>query len=59
MDVSTGENIITAAGAAVLRYHKNCDSSKIAAEYKNGELKISIPKMEAKEPKKAKSISIN
>jgi len=38
---------------------QNCDSSKIVAEYKNGELKISIPKMEAKEPKKTKSISIN
>ena len=37
---------------------QNCDSSKIAAEYKNGELKINIPKMEAKEPKKTKSISI-
>jgi HSP20 family protein len=38
---------------------ENCNSSKIAAEYKSGELKISIPKMETKEPKKAKSISVN
>ncbi len=38
---------------------ENCDSSKINAEYKNGELKIAIPKMEIKVPKKTKSISVN
>ena len=38
---------------------ENCDFSKIDAEYKNGELKISIPKVEVKEPKKTKSISVN
>lgn len=38
---------------------ENCDTGKINAEYKNGELKIVIPKMEVKEPKKVKSISIN
>lgn len=38
---------------------ENCNFSKIEAEYKNGELKILIPKMEVKEPKKIKSISIN
>ena len=38
---------------------ENCNSGKIAAEYKNGELKIAIPKVETKEPKKAKSISVN
>jgi len=38
---------------------ENCNSGKIAAEYKNGELKIAIPKMETKEPKKTKSISVN
>ena len=37
---------------------ENCDLSKIDAEYKNGELKVVIPKMQLKEPKKAKSISI-
>ena len=36
-----------------------CNFNKIEAEYKNGELKIFIPKMEVKEPKKIKSISIN
>jgi HSP20 family molecular chaperone IbpA len=29
------------------------------AEYKNGELKIVIPKLEIKEPKKVKKISVN
>ncbi len=38
---------------------ENCDTGKIDAEYKNGELKILIPKMEVKEPKKMKSISVN
>jgi HSP20 family protein len=38
---------------------ENCDYGKIDAEYKNGELKIVIPKMEVKEPKKTKSISVN
>jgi len=38
---------------------ENCNFNKIEAEYKNGELKIMIPKMEIKEPKKIKSISIN
>ena len=38
---------------------ENCDSGKIDAEYKNGELKILIPKIEIKEPKKTKSISVN
>ena len=46
MDVLTAVNITTAAG-------------KIDAEYKNGELKIFIPKLEVKEPKKVKSISVN
>ena len=38
---------------------ENCNSGKINAEYKNGELKIVIPKMEIKEPKRVKTISIN
>ena len=38
---------------------ENCDTGKINAEYKNGELKIMIPKMEVKEPKKVKNISVN
>lgn len=38
---------------------ENCDYSNIEAEYKNGELKILIPKMEVKEPKKTKSIAVN
>ena len=38
---------------------ENCDAGKINAEYKNGELKIMIPKMEVKEPKKVKNISVN
>ena len=38
---------------------ENCDAGKINAEYKNGELKIVIPKMEVKEPKKVKHISVN
>ncbi len=38
---------------------ENCDLTKINAEYKNGELKIFIPKREVKEPKKVKTISVN
>lgn len=38
---------------------ENCNYGKIEAEYKNGELKIIIPKMEVKEPKKVKNISVN
>ena len=38
---------------------ENCNFNQIEAEYKNGELKVMIPKMEIKEPKKIKSISIN
>lgn len=38
---------------------ENCNTGKIDAEYKNGELKIVIPKMEVKEPRKVKHISIN
>jgi len=38
---------------------ENCDFGKIDAEYKNGELKIVIPKVEVKEPKKMKTISVN
>lgn len=38
---------------------ENCNYGKIEAEYKNGELKIVIPKLEVKEPKKIKTISVN
>ncbi len=38
---------------------ENCNYSKIDAAYKNGELLISIPKMEIKEPKKVKSITVS
>ena len=38
---------------------ENCNYGKIDAEYKNGELKIIIPKTEVKEPKKVKSIAVN
>lgn len=38
---------------------ENCNTAKIDAGYKNGELKIVIPKIEVKEPKKVKSISVN
>ena len=38
---------------------ENCDFGKINAEYKNGELKVVIPKMQVKEPKKGKSISVS
>jgi HSP20 family protein len=38
---------------------ENCNYGKIDAQYKNGELKIVIPKMEVKEPKKVNRISVN
>ena len=38
---------------------ENCGAGKINAEYKNGELRIVIPKMEIKEPKKVKNISVS
>ena len=38
---------------------ENCNAGKILAEYKNGELKIMLPKMEVKEPKRVKHISVN
>lgn len=38
---------------------ENCNAGKIEAEYKNGELKIMIPKMEVKQPKKVKNISVS
>jgi HSP20 family protein len=38
---------------------ENCDAGKIEASYVNGELKITIPKLEVKEAKKVKSISVN
>ena len=38
---------------------ENCNYGKIDAAYKNGELKIIIPKMEVKEPKKVKSITVS
>lgn len=38
---------------------ENCNIDKIVAEYKNGELKIVIPKMVVKEPKKVKSIAVS
>lgn len=38
---------------------ENCNHNKIDAAYKNGELKIMIPKKEIKEPKKANSISVS
>lgn len=38
---------------------ENCDAGKIDAAYNNGELKILIPKIEVKEPKKIKSIFVN
>src|SRR5687768_16468229 len=37
---------------------ENVDLEKINAEYKNGELKVVIPKRQMNEPKKAKSISV-
>lgn len=38
---------------------ENCDENKILAEYKNGELKISIPKTEVKKTEEAKKIAIS
>ena len=38
---------------------KDCDSNKIKAEYKNGELKINIPKAEARVIKNTKKIDIS
>jgi len=38
---------------------EDCDDTKIAAEYKNGELKITIPRTEVKKIEKAKTININ
>lgn len=37
---------------------ENCDLDKVNAEYKNGELRVSIPKMEVREPKRGKNISV-
>lgn len=38
---------------------ENCNTAKIEANYVNGELKITIPKLEVKQPKKVKNISVN
>ena len=38
---------------------ENCNASKIDATYLNGELKIVLPKMEVKETRKIKSITVN
>lgn len=38
---------------------ENCDAGKIDANYVNGELKIVIPKLQVKETKKVKTISVN
>lgn len=38
---------------------ENCDTGKIDAAYKNGELKIMIPKLEIKAPKKVNHIAVN
>ena len=38
---------------------ENCNVAKIEANYVNGELKIVIPKLEIKEAKKVKNISVN
>jgi len=38
---------------------ENCDLGNINAEYKNGELRVSIPKKEVKEPKKVRNISVS
>lgn len=38
---------------------ENSDAAKIEAHYENGELKIVIPKLEIKETKKVKNISVN
>ena len=37
---------------------QNCEESKVSAEYKNGELKISIPKNDSAKTKSKKSIAI-
>lgn len=37
---------------------QNCEADKIDAGYVNGELKIVIPKLEIKKPKKGKRISV-
>ena len=38
---------------------ENCDGTKIEANYTNGELKIIIPKLEIKESRNVKNISVN
>lgn len=38
---------------------ENCDGTRINAEYKNGELKVIIPKKKVEEPKKTKMINVN
>lgn len=38
---------------------ENCDASKIEASYVNGELRIMIPKMEVKETRNIKNITVN
>ena len=38
---------------------ENCNVEKIDAVYKNGELKIVIPKLEVKTPKKVKKITVS
>lgn len=38
---------------------ENCDAGKIEASYVNGELKVTIPKLEVKEAKKVINISVN
>lgn len=38
---------------------ENCNAEKVDAQYQNGELKILIPKLEIKEPKKVKKIAVN
>lgn len=38
---------------------ENCDAGRIEANYVNGELKIMIPKLEVRETKKIKSITVS
>ena len=38
---------------------ENCNRDMIDAEYKNGELKIIVPKTEVKKPKNVQKISVN
>lgn len=38
---------------------ENCDAGKIEANYVNGELKIMIPKLEVRETKKIKNITVS